>query len=37
MKASIVEINYASIKVVKKNGFRRKATLILYELHRNKR
>ena len=37
LKAGIVEINYGSIKVVKKNGFKKEATLVSEELHGKKR
>tara|TARA_B100001029_G_C15029529_1_gene435953 strand:- start:743 stop:1249 length:507 start_codon:yes stop_codon:yes gene_type:complete len=37
LKAGMVEINYGSIRVVKKNGFKKEATLISEELHGNKR
>jgi len=37
LKAGIVEVNYGSIKVVKKNGFKKEATLISEEQHGNKR
>ena len=32
----MVEINYGSIKVVKKNGFKKEATLVSEELHGKK-
>ena len=37
LKAGVVEVNYGSIKVVKKNGFKKEATLISEEQHGNKR
>ena len=37
LKAGIVEVNYGSINVVKKNGFKKEATLISEEQHGNKR
>lgn len=37
IKAGMVEINYGSIKVAEKNGFKKEATLISEELHGKKR
>jgi RimJ/RimL family protein N-acetyltransferase len=33
----MVEINYGSIKVVKKNGFKKEATLVSEEFHGKRR
>ena len=37
LKAGIVEVNYGSIKAVKKNGFKKEATLVSEEQHGKKR
>ena len=37
LKAGMVQINYGSVRVVKKNGFKKEATLIQEEQHGNKR
>ena len=37
LKAGMVQINYESVRVVKKNGFKKEATLVQEEQHGNKR